>query len=67
MYTIEQGKIARRPVKLGFAEPQQGLIEVTQGLEEGVTVVSIRATGLKVGAPAAVKDTAQAAAEVKKG
>ena len=68
VYTIEDGKIARRPVKLGFAEPQLGLVEVTQGLDEGATVVSIRATGLKVGAPATVKDAAApAAAEVKKG
>jgi membrane fusion protein, multidrug efflux system len=66
VYTIEQGKIARRPVKLGFAEPQQGLIEVTQGLEEGVDVVSIRASGLKVGAPATITDKARPA-EVKKG
>jgi membrane fusion protein, multidrug efflux system len=67
VYTIEEGKIARRPVTLGFAEPQQGLVEVTQGLQEGVNVVSVRASGLKVGAPATIKDTAQAAAEVKKG
>ena len=67
VYTIEKGKIARRPVKLGLAEAQGGFVEVKQGLEEGLTVVSIRATGLKVGSPAEVKAKAIPAAELKKG
>ena len=67
VYTIENGKIARRAVKLGLAEAQGGLVEVTQGLEEGLAVVSIRATGLKVGSPATVKARAIPAAEMKKG
>jgi membrane fusion protein, multidrug efflux system len=55
VYTIEDGKIARRAVKLGISEPQLGMVEIVQGLDEGVNVVSVRATGLKVGAPAAIK------------
>jgi multidrug efflux pump subunit AcrA (membrane-fusion protein) len=69
VFTIENGKIARRAVKLGLAEPQQGMVEITQGLEEGIHVVSVRAPGLKVGAPAVLKasDPAPAPAEQKKG
>jgi multidrug efflux pump subunit AcrA (membrane-fusion protein) len=69
VYTIEDGKIARRPVRLGLSEPQQGMVEVVQGLDEGLNVVSVRATGLKVGAPAAIKtnEAGPSAAEVKKG
>jgi RND family efflux transporter MFP subunit len=69
VFTIENGKIARRAVKLGLAEPQQGMVEITQGLEQGIHVVSVRAPGLKVGAPAALKasDPAPARAEPKKG
>jgi RND family efflux transporter MFP subunit len=69
VYTIEDGKIARRPVKLGLSEPQQGMVEIVSGLDEGLNVVSVRATGLKVGAPAAIKtkEAGPAPAEVKKG
>ncbi len=69
VYTIEDGKIARRAVKVGLAEPQQGMIEVLEGLDEGINVVSVRATGLKVGAPAAIKtqEAGPAPADVKKG
>jgi membrane fusion protein (multidrug efflux system) len=69
VYTIENGKIARRAVKLGLSEPQQGMVEVVQGLDEGINVVSVRASGLKVGAPAAIntKEAGPAAAEAKKG
>ena len=69
VFTIEDGKIARRPVKLGLADPQLGMVEITQGLEEGLDVVSVRATGLKVGAPAAIKakEIAPAPQDVKKG
>jgi hypothetical protein len=69
VYTIEEGKIARRPVKLGLSEPQMGMVEIVSGLDEGTNVVSVRAAGLKVGAPAAIKtkEAGPAPAEVKKG
>jgi RND family efflux transporter MFP subunit len=63
VFTIEGGKIARRSVRLGFSEPQQGLVEITQGLEVGVPVVSVRAAGLKVGAPAILKTGASVPAK----
>lgn len=55
VFTIEGGKIARRPVQVGFTEPQQGLVEVQSGLEQGLNVVSARVSGLKAGAPAMMK------------
>jgi RND family efflux transporter MFP subunit len=55
VFTLEGGKIARRPVTLGFTEPQQGVVEVRSGLEKGLAVVSARVSGLKPGAPATLK------------
>jgi len=55
VFTIENGKIARRAVKIGASEPQQGLVEVHSGLERGLQVVAARVTGLKAGTPAVMK------------
>ena len=55
VFTIEGGKIGKRAVKLGATEPQRGLVEVRSGLEEGISVVSARVSGLKPGAPAVIK------------
>ena len=55
VFTLENGKIARRPVTLGLTEPQAGMVEVQSGLEEGLDVVSARVSGLKPGAPAQLK------------
>jgi RND family efflux transporter MFP subunit len=55
VFTVEDGKIAKKAVKLGFTEPQQGLVEVQSGLEKGANVVSARVTGLKHGTPAVMK------------
>ena len=73
VFTIEDGKIAKRAVRVGVTEPQQGLIEVKSGLEEGLNVVSARVTGLKPGAAAVMKvptsapATAPAATSAKAG
>jgi len=58
VFTIEGGKIAKRAVKVGFTEPQQGMVEVQSGLEKGLNVVNARVTGLKAGAPAMMKSGA---------
>jgi membrane fusion protein (multidrug efflux system) len=58
VFTIEGGKIGKRAVKLGTTEPQRGLVEVRSGLEEGISVVSARVSGLKPGAPAVIKTAA---------
>ncbi len=63
VFTLEGGKVARRPVTLGLTEALQGLVEVTSGLESGLTVVSARVTGLKPGTPAMLKPGAAAPAK----
>jgi len=55
VFTLEDGKLAKRAVKLGVSEPQQGLVEVKSGLESGLSVVSARVSGLKHGMPATMK------------
>ena len=60
VFTIENGKIARRAVRIGATEPQQGLVEVHSGLEKGLSVVAARVTGLKPGTPAVMKKPAPA-------
>ena len=59
VFTIENDKIARRPVKVGAAQPAEGVVEVVSGLDKGMTVVAARVSGLKPGAPAKLK-TSQA-------
>lgn len=60
VFTIEQGKVARRPVQLGLREEQTGLVEVTSGLEQGASVVRASTIGLKAGLAATVKSPAAA-------
>jgi membrane fusion protein (multidrug efflux system) len=55
VFTIEGGAIARRPVKVGALQGQDGMVEVVSGLERGMKVVATRVSGLKAGAPAKLK------------
>jgi RND family efflux transporter MFP subunit len=55
VFTIEGGKIARRPVKVGNVAQAEGVVEVLSGLERGMSVVAARVSGLKAGAPARLK------------
>jgi len=55
VFTLQDGKIAKRAVKVGASEPQQGMVEVKSGLESGLSVVSARVSGLKDGTPATMK------------
>ncbi|MEP7155601.1 MAG: efflux RND transporter periplasmic adaptor subunit [Betaproteobacteria bacterium] len=55
VFTLENGKVARRTITLGMREEQAGLVEVKTGLEKGAQVVSARMVGLKPGAAAIVK------------
>jgi RND family efflux transporter MFP subunit len=55
VYTLEDGKIARRPVKVGVRQQAEGVVEVLSGLERGMNVVAARVSGLKVGTPARLK------------
>jgi RND family efflux transporter MFP subunit len=60
VFTIEDGKIARRAVTVGLREEQVGLVEVKDGLQQGAAVVAARVSGLKVGTPAVIKAPAPA-------
>ncbi|MEP7068601.1 MAG: efflux RND transporter periplasmic adaptor subunit [Usitatibacter sp.] len=60
VFTVENGKIGKRAVKLGATDPRAGLVEVRSGLEKGVAVVSARVSGLKPGAAALIKPAAPA-------
>ena len=63
VYTIEDGKIGKRAVRVGLTEPQEGLVEVKSGLESGLNVVSARVSGLKPGSPAVMKPAAMKPAQ----
>jgi RND family efflux transporter MFP subunit len=58
VFTVEQGKVGRRSVKLGLRDEQSGLVEIVSGLEKGVQVVGASTIGLKAGLDAKVKDSA---------
>jgi len=53
VFTIEDGKVARRAVTLGLRE--EGLVEIKSGLDKGVPVVRARISDLKPGVPAVLK------------
>lgn len=55
VFTLEDGKLAKRPVELGQRSEQDGLVEIRSGLATGVQVVTARIEGLKPGAPAVLK------------
>ena len=58
VFTIEDGKVTRRPVTLGMRE--EGLVEIRSGLPAGIPVVRARITDLKPGAAAILKTSAVA-------
>jgi RND family efflux transporter MFP subunit len=60
-FTVESGQLAKRALKLGLKDEASGLVEVTDGLSAGIAVVRIRMNGLKVGAPAVLRDASAAA------
>ena len=58
VFSVEDGKLAKRAVSIGQKDEVSGLVAVKSGLNEGIAVVRIRMTGLKVGAPAMLKSSA---------
>jgi RND family efflux transporter MFP subunit len=62
VYTVENGQIKKRAVKVGFSAPQDGMVEVQSGLEKGLAVVSARLSNLKPGTPAVLKPAGPAPA-----
>lgn len=72
VYKIEGGKVVQQPVKLGLRNEDEGIVEVTDGLSAGATLVMGKLEGVKpgikvriAGAPAA--PVAVAAIAAKKG
>lgn len=59
VFTVEAGKLAKKPVGLGARDEVGGLVEVTSGLAQGADVVRVRMGSLKVGAPAVVRNSAK--------
>ncbi len=55
-FSVEGGKLAKRALKLGLKDESKGLVEVVEGLTEGIPVVRIRMNGLKSGTPAVLRD-----------
>lgn len=58
VYTLEQGKLAKRNVELGRRAEQDGFVEIRSGLPAGALVVTARMEGLKPGTPAVSKSQA---------
>jgi len=65
VYTIEDGKLAKRAVQLGQRDEATAMVAVSQGLSPGVPVVRIRMNGLKAGAPAVVRQVKSASESSK--
>lgn len=55
VYVVKGGKVERRSVTVGTRNKERGLVEVRDGLERGVPVITVKADGLKAGATAVVK------------
>jgi RND family efflux transporter MFP subunit len=65
VYRVDNGKVLAQPVKLGLSNPDEGMVEVTEGLSPGATVIATRLDGVKPGSK--VKLAATPAAPAKKG
>jgi RND family efflux transporter MFP subunit len=65
VYRVDDGKVVAQPVKLGLANQDEGVVQVTSGLAPGATVLATRLDGVKPGSR--VKLAAMPAATEKKG
>jgi membrane fusion protein, multidrug efflux system len=65
VYRVDNGKVVAQPVKLGLRNPDEGMVEVTDGLAPGTTVIATKLDGVKPGS--SVKLAATPAAAAKKG
>lgn len=65
VYRIDNGKVVAQPVKLGLANQDEGVVEVTEGLAPGATVLATKLDGVKPGS--SVKLAATGATPAKKG
>ena len=58
VHVVKNGRIERRSVILGAKNVERGVVPVREGLERGVSVVTVKAEGIKAGATAIVKGKA---------
>ncbi|MDQ1817719.1 efflux RND transporter periplasmic adaptor subunit [Massilia sp. CCM 9210] len=49
VYVVESGKVVVRPVTLGLRNDDEGMVEVTDGLEHGARVITARLDAVKPG------------------
>jgi membrane fusion protein, multidrug efflux system len=49
VYKIEGGKVVQQPVKLGLRNEDEGIVEVTEGLSHGASVILGKLDGVKPG------------------
>ena len=52
---VRDGKVERRTVVLGYRNAERGLVEIREGLERDLPVVTVKGDGLKPGARATIK------------
>jgi RND family efflux transporter MFP subunit len=55
VFTIEEGKVAKRPVVLGTRDEANAMVEARSGVASGMAVVRVAIGGLKAGTAAIVK------------
>jgi RND family efflux transporter MFP subunit len=57
VYKIEDGKVVSQPVKLGLRNEEEGIVEVTEGLADGASLVIGKLEGVKPGVKVRVAGT----------
>jgi len=73
VYTIIANQVVAKPVTLGLRNEDEGVAEVTAGLDAGATVITAKLDGVKpgqkvrIGAPAGAAAAAPAVAVASKG
>jgi RND family efflux transporter MFP subunit len=67
MYRIENGQVVAQPVTVGLQNPDEGVVEVTDGLAPGWTVIATRLDGVKPGSKVKLAASSAPATAAKKG
>ncbi len=60
VYVVKDGKVERRTVTVGTRNADRGLVEIREGLDAGLQVITVKGEGLKAGATAVVKSAGKA-------
>ncbi|NHZ96497.1 efflux RND transporter periplasmic adaptor subunit [Massilia sp. CCM 8734] len=62
VYVVEAGKVVSRPVTLGLRNEDEGMVEVTEGIEPGARVITARLDAVKPGSQVKLSEPAATAA-----